>query len=119
MRLCRVAVIGLAGGALAFAPASLSAQEPANRGTVAGVVRDSSGGGIAGAEITIVGTGLRAHTNPQGEFRLTNVPAGIVSVGVRRLGFVPTGVAAFPRGPSMRPTFLRPRPSSRSLRRSG
>ena len=98
-RLCGVAVIGLAGGALAFGPASLRAQEPANRGTVAGAVRDSSGGGIAGAEITIVGTGLRAHTNPQGEFRLTNVPAGTVTVGVRRLGFAPT-VGSIEIGPN-------------------
>ena len=89
-RLCSVAAIGLAGGALALGPAMLRAQEPGARGTVAGMVRDSSGAGIAGAEITIVGTGLRAHTNPQGEFRLTNVPAGTVTVGVRRLGFIPT-----------------------------
>jgi TonB family protein len=88
-RLCGVAAIGLAGGALAFGPLSLRAQEATARGTVAGVVRDSSGAGIGGAEITIAGTGLRAYTNPQGEFRLTNVPAGTVTVGVRRLGFIP------------------------------
>lgn len=88
-RLCGVAVMGLAGGALALGPTLLRAQEPA-RGTVAGLVRDSSGAGIAGAEITIIGTGLRAHTNAEGRFRLTNVPAGTVSVGVRRLGFIPT-----------------------------
>ncbi|HJU68419.1 MAG TPA: TonB family protein [Gemmatimonadaceae bacterium] len=89
-RLCGVAAIGLAGGALALTPASLRAQQPSARGTVAGMVRDSSGAGIAGAEITIVGTNLRAHTNAQGEFRLTNVPAGTLTVGVRRLGFIPT-----------------------------
>lgn len=88
-RLCGVAVLGLAGGALALGPLSLRAQDATARGTVAGVVRDSSGGGIGGAEITIAGTGLRAHTNPQGQFRLTNVPAGTVTVGVRRLGFMP------------------------------
>jgi TonB family protein len=89
-RLRGVAGIGLAAGALALAPASLRAQDPVPRGTVSGVVRDSSGAGIAGAEISIAGTGLRAHTNGQGEFRLTNVPAGTVTVGVRRLGFIPT-----------------------------
>jgi TonB family protein len=62
-------------------------------------VRDSSGAGIGGAEITIAGTGLRAHTNAQGEFRLTNVPAGTVTVGVRRLGFVPT-VGSIEVGPN-------------------
>src|SRR5687768_2036253 len=89
MRRLRVAGIGLAVGALALAPALLGAQDTTPRGTISGVVRDSSGAGIAGAEVSIAGTGLRAHTNSQGEFRLTNVPAGAVSVGVRRLGFVP------------------------------
>jgi TonB family protein len=88
-RLRGVAGIGLAAGALALAPALLRAQDTTPRGTVSGVVRDSSGAGIAGAEISVAGTGLRAHTNDQGEFRLTNVPAGTVTVGVRRLGFVP------------------------------
>lgn len=85
-----VAAIGLAGGVLALSSASVRAQEPQARGTVAGVVRDSTGAGISGAEVTIVGTSLRAHTNAQGEFRLTNVPAGTITVGVRRLGFIPT-----------------------------
>ena len=89
-RLCGVAAIGLTGGVLALAPASLSAQATTSHGTVAGVVRDSSGGRIGGAEINIAGTALRAHTNAQGEFRLTNVPPGTVTVAVRRLGFVPT-----------------------------
>jgi len=89
MRRLRVAGIGLAVSALALAPALLGAQDTTPRGTISGVVRDSSGAGIAGAEVGIAGTGLRAHTNSQGEFRLTNVPAGAVSVGVRRLGFVP------------------------------
>jgi TonB family protein len=89
MRCLRVAGIGVVVGALALAPALLGAQDTTPRGTISGVVRDSSGAGIAGAEVSIAGTGLRAHTNSQGEFRLTNVPAGAVSVGVRRLGFVP------------------------------
>ena len=88
--ICGVAAVGLAGGVLALAPASLCAQDATSRGTVAGIVRDSSGGGIGGAEINIAGTSLRAHTNAQGEFRLTNVPAGTVTVNVRRLGFIPT-----------------------------
>lgn len=89
-RLCGMAAIGLAAGVLALAPASLCAQNTTSHGTVAGVVRDSSGGGIGGAEINIAGTPLRARTNAQGEFRLTNVPAGTVTVAVRRLGFIPT-----------------------------
>ena len=88
-RLCGVAAVGLAGGVLALASATLRAQDATSHGTVAGVVRDSSGAGIGGAEINIAGTALRAHTNAHGEFRLTNVPAGTVTVGVRRLGFIP------------------------------
>jgi TonB family protein len=84
----RMAAIGLA-AALVVAPVALCAQDAIPRGTVSGVVRDSSGGGIGGAEVSVAGTGLRTHTNDQGEFRLTNVPAGSVTVGVRRLGFVP------------------------------
>jgi TonB family protein len=83
-----MAAIGLA-AALVVAPVALCAQDAIPRGTVSGVVRDSSGGGIGGAEVSVAGTGLRTHTNSQGEFRLTNVPAGSVTVGVRRLGFVP------------------------------
>jgi TonB family protein len=86
-RLRSVAGIGLAASALATAP--LQAQEPAAPGMLAGTVRDSSGAGIAGAEVTVAGTGLRAHTTAQGEFRLTNVPSGSVTVSVRRLGFAP------------------------------
>jgi TonB family protein len=92
-----VAFLGLAVGTLG--PSSLRAQDTTPRGTVAGVVRDSSGVGIAGAEISIAGTNLRAHTNAVGQFRLTNVPAGTVTVGVRRLGFLPA-VASIEIGPN-------------------
>jgi TonB family protein len=80
---------GVAVGPLMLVPALLLAQDPAPRGTVSGTVRDSSGAGITGAEITVAGTSLRAYTNDQGAFRLTNVPEGSVTIGVRRLGFVP------------------------------
>jgi TonB family protein len=88
-RLRGVAGMALAAGALALAPALLRAQDATQRGAVSGVVRDSSGGGIVGAEVSVAGTGLRTHTNGQGQFHLTNVPAGPVTLGVRRLGFVP------------------------------
>src|SRR5687768_1093674 len=88
-RLRGVAGVALAAGALALAPALLRAQDATQRGAVSGVVRDSSGGGIVGAEVSVAGTGLRTHTNSQGRFHLTNVPAGPVTLGVRRLGFVP------------------------------
>jgi TonB family protein len=84
-----VAGMGLTLGALALAPASLLAQGSTPRGTVSGTVRDSTGAGITGAEITVAGTALRVYTNDQGAFRLTNVPEGSITLGVRRLGFLP------------------------------
>jgi TonB family protein len=88
-RLRGVAGIGMVAGALALVPALLGAQDATPRGAISGLVRDSSGAGIAGAEVSVAGTGLRTHTNQQGEFRLTNIPAGAITLGVRRLGFVP------------------------------
>lgn len=88
-RLRTLATAGLAAGTLALVPVVSSAQEAAGSGAVSGVVRDSTGVGISGVEVSVGGTALRTHTDAQGEFRLTNIPAGTVSVGVRRLGFLP------------------------------
>lgn len=91
-RLRSMAVIGLAAGALSFVPAATVAQEAQPRGTVTGVVRDSTGAGIAGAEVTVSGTNLRAHTAAEGDFRLTNVPVGSITLAVRRLGYAPAAI---------------------------
>ena len=91
-RLRSMAGIGLAAGALSFLPVAGVAQEAQPRGTVTGMVRDSTGAGIAGAEVSVSGTNLRAHTNAEGGFRLTNVPAGSVTLAVRRLGYAPTAI---------------------------
>lgn len=88
-RLRTLATAGLAAGTLALVPITSSAQEAAGSGAVSGVVRDSTGVGISGVEVSVSGTALRTHTDARGEFRLTNIPAGPVSVGVRRLGFLP------------------------------
>lgn len=87
-----MAGIGLAAGALSFIPVAGVAQEAQPRGTVSGMVRDSSGAGIAGAEVTVSGTSLRAHSNAEGDFRLTNVPLGSLTLRVRRLGYMPAAV---------------------------
>lgn len=88
-RLRSMAGIGLAAGALSLIPAAGVAQESERRGTVTGMVRDSSGAGIAGAEVAVSGTTLRVHTNAEGGFRLTNVPVGSLMLVVRRLGYAP------------------------------
>lgn len=59
----------------------------ARAGGIAGNVRDSVGQGIAGAEVTIVGTQIRTRTDQRGAFRLGYAPSGDVSVQTRRLGF--------------------------------
>lgn len=53
------------------------------------MVRDSSGTGIAGAQVAVAGTALAAETDDAGRFRLVGVPAGAVTLRVRRLGFAP------------------------------
>ena len=102
--------VGLVAGAFALAAAVAQAQDPTSRGSLSGAVRDSSGAGIAGAEILVGGTDLRAFTNGQGEFRLTSVPAGAFTVSVRRLGFLPmaTSVVVAPNTPALLSVVVAP-----------
>jgi hypothetical protein len=58
--------------------------------TVVGrVVRAGSNVGIGAAEVALLPRGTRAVTDSLGEFRLEGVPAGFVTLHVRRLGFAP------------------------------
>jgi TonB family protein len=61
-------------------------------GGVVGTVRDSTGAGLVGAELSVVGTDLRTRSDESGAFRLTNVRRGTAALRVRRLGFRPTTV---------------------------
>ena len=56
----------------ALIPSSLLAQA----GTIQGTVRDSIGNAMAGVQITVDGTGLRATSDPRGGFILRGVPPG-------------------------------------------
>ncbi len=56
---------------------------------VSGSVRDSAGMAIAGADVMIDGTRLRAVTSDDGGFRLVGMTEGLEFVSVRRLGFRP------------------------------
>jgi TonB-linked SusC/RagA family outer membrane protein len=74
----------LALGALLVAP-PLSAQQTA---TVQGTVTDgASGAPISGAIVSIVGTMLQGVTNVLGNYRIAAIPAGAVTIQVRRIGF--------------------------------
>ena len=73
--------------------APLAAQEP---GRIVGRVVDSEQGSpIAGAQLEVVGTAIRAIAALDGRYALQAVPAGPVSIRVRMIGFAPkvvTGV---------------------------
>ena len=59
------------------------------RAPVIGLVVDSLGGPIAGAQVDIEGTFHRTTTDSAGHFRLIQVEAGRLRLNVRRLGFLP------------------------------
>ena len=68
----------------------LSAQEQdstSSTGGVAGVVRDSGGARLAGADLTLAGLTVRATSDTAGRFRLAGVPVGAGTLHVRRLGY--------------------------------
>ena len=67
-----------------------SAQEGALiTGGIRGVVRDSLGMAIVGVQVTMPGSRLVAETDENGKFELAKVPAGMLSMRFRRLGFAP------------------------------
>jgi TonB family protein len=67
----------------------LGAEAGAQAGTVTGVVVDSAGLPVFGAELTVFGTSLVATTGERGEFRMPGLRPGPVTLRVRRLGFRP------------------------------
>ncbi|HEY6092863.1 MAG TPA: carboxypeptidase-like regulatory domain-containing protein, partial [Gemmatimonadales bacterium] len=81
-RACFSAVLAL--GALALvSPGRLAAQ-----GEVTGRVTDkTSGAGLAGAQVSVVGTTIRGLSGQDGRFRLANVPAGAATVRVAFIGY--------------------------------
>ena len=57
-------------------------------GTIVGRVLDGDNGQpVAAAQVTIAGTQLGRATGDDGRFTLTNIPAGALTVTVRRIGF--------------------------------
>ena len=85
-------------------------------GVIAGIVSDSSGAPIAGAEVSLVGLKATARTDEHGHFRLTS-PLGLVTLSARRMGFEPgtkqlqlTGGDAFQTAIQLNvlPTVLKP-----------
>ncbi|MEO7362046.1 MAG: carboxypeptidase regulatory-like domain-containing protein [Gemmatimonadaceae bacterium] len=68
--------------------ASVGAQGVASTGRITGRVVDAaSGQGIPEASVQIVGTTLGIQSGLEGRFSVTNVPAGTVTIYVRRIGY--------------------------------
>lgn len=59
------------------------------RSSILGTVRDSLGIPVVGASVLITPGGLIFRTDSAGRFHARGAPVGPVTIGVRRLGFVP------------------------------
>lgn len=97
------------------ATASLPLSGVAAQGRIAGLVRDSSGAGIVGAQVTVAGSDLRAESDAAGKFLLAGVPAGPTTLLVRRLGFRPASVALVARSDSTVPAIATVVPTAQAL----
>lgn len=83
-----------------FATALSPLQSVAAQGRISGSVRDSTGVGIAGAQIAAVGTELRVESDAAGRFLFGKVPNGPTTLYVRRLGFAPVSIGVDVRSDS-------------------
>lgn len=79
--------------AVCLASAPLRAQDVAPRGTLDGVVTDTSLAPLSGVWAWVLGTKLEVTTGDNGRFRITGIPAGTYIVVVRRLGYAPLSSA--------------------------
>jgi len=83
--ICRFLVL-----ALLSVPTALAAQES---GRIVGrVVEAEQGAPLAGAQVELVGTGIRTVSALDGRYTILNVPAGTASISVRLIGFQPKTV---------------------------
>ena len=60
---------------------------------LSGLVVDSTGAPVMGAQLAIEGTSLRATSDASGSFRLSGVASGRVTLVARRIGFRPATLA--------------------------
>jgi Carboxypeptidase regulatory-like domain len=91
MRKQSVLLLGLGVSLLVFAADSALLAQVGTEGAILGVVKDSSGGVIAGAEVTVtnVDTNLKkmAVTDSDGNFEVLALPRGFYSVAASLTGF--------------------------------
>lgn len=88
----RLSLLSFAAG-IVLAASSTAAQQ-ATTFTLTGVVVDSATGApISGAWVEIFGRNIVAITDPSGAFRLPKVPAGVMAIRVRQLGYADAFIA--------------------------
>lgn len=76
-----------------FVVASAEAQTGSlGTGGIRGIVRDSTGQAIIGAQVTMPGTSLVAESDDSGRFELAKIRPGMLSLRFRRLGYEPDTV---------------------------
>ena len=74
------------------ATSTLSAQTPTTGRIVGRVLDASNGSGLTDAGIQVVGTAIGAISGVDGRFTINGVPAGTVTITVRRIGYAPKTV---------------------------
>ena len=83
------------GALLIGAASALGAARPAGAqgGVLTGVVVDSGGSPVLGAQVVVGQGSAFTETDEQGAFRLARLPAGTTTLSVKRLGFRPASVS--------------------------
>jgi TonB-dependent receptor len=81
----RLLLIALLGVAFCLAPELGYAQ--AGKGVIAGTVKDSASNVLIGAVVEVAPSGQRAVSDDQGNFRISDVPAGEYTLTVSYVGF--------------------------------
>ena len=84
----RLLVVGV-WSALGAVIAAARGQQAAS---VRGSVRDSLGYPVVGAQVVVIGSPIRGETDERGEFLVSQVTGGRISVAIRRIGFRPDSV---------------------------
>lgn len=77
-----------------------------NYSVIDGIVTDTMLSPLAGADVTVVGTGVRVVSSENGRFRMLQVPSGQYLLIVRRIGFAPTsGIIEVPASDTVRLSY--------------
>ena len=104
---CFAAAVVAVGALSAQAPLADSTRRDSVPAILLGRVTDSSGVGLAGAELTLFHSDkVHSITGDSGEFRIAGLPPGTNVFNVRRLGFEPASFTALLKpGKTHRATF--------------